>query len=61
MYKLAARTSSAMPAQRGRTGDPGPKGKAQGAVKRRPCSVAVELDVFGKGQLCEDEVKVMIR
>ena len=39
---------------------PGPKGKAQD-LSRRPGSVAVELDVFGKGELCEDEVKVVIR
>ena len=31
--------------------------RAQGAVE----AAVVELDVFGKGELCEEEVEMMIR
>ena len=40
---------------------PRPKGKAQGAVEAAVFGFAVELDVFGKGELCEDGVEMMIR
>ena len=50
-----------MPAQRGRAVDQDQRGRRRELVKAAVFSFAVELDVFGKGKLCEDGVEMMIR
>ena len=49
-----------MPAQRGRA-ETKTKGEGAGSCQGGRVRFAVELDVFGKGELCEDEVEMMIR
>ena len=57
MYKLGSEDVVRDASAEGSSSRPGTKGKAQGAVK----AAVVELDVFWKGKLCEDEVEMVIR
>ena len=50
MYKMGGEEVAAMPAQMGQEGNQDERG-ARRVLSVWPCSVAVELDVFGKDEL----------
>ena len=61
MYKVGGEDIIGDDSARGVEQETRTKGEGAGCCQGGHVRLAVELDVFGKGELCEDEVEMMMR